>query len=182
MACLCQRRSLRAVELDPTVARRSRWVKTTPSRPDPKTLAPFRPVLVSVSPPWRLDRAARHRRRPMRSTAATVLLFLSPPPLLCLSRMAAASGEETGAPLAPLPACACTHRCAHHHQAAQRRCPVTVVVLSFPRLGVVLRPVLRLADMHWDREERVRPETAAHFSGEPEALSGEFFLFPFCSL
>jgi hypothetical protein len=48
--------------------------------------------------------------------------------------------EETGAPLAPLLACACTRRCAHCRQAAQRRRPVTVVVLSFPRLGVVLLP------------------------------------------
>jgi hypothetical protein len=33
--------------------------------------------------------------------------------------------------------------------------------------------------MHWDREEQARPEMAAHFFGEPEALFGEFFFWLF---
>jgi hypothetical protein len=59
---------------------------------------------------------------------------------------------------------------------------LSTVVEASPSTACVLRPVLRLPDMHWDREERARPETAAHFSGEPEALSGEFFLFFFSPL
>jgi hypothetical protein len=41
----------------------------------------------------------------------------------------------------------------------------------------VLRPVLRLADTHWDQEERAWPKTAAHFSGEPEASTVSVLFF-----
>jgi hypothetical protein len=47
----------------------------------------------------------------------------------------------------------------------------------------VLRLVLRLPDTHRDREERARPETAAHYSGEPEASPVSFFSpFSLCDL
>jgi hypothetical protein len=56
---------------------------------------------------------------------------------------------------------------------------LSAVVEASSSTARVLRLVLRLPDTHRDREERARPETAAHYSGEPEASPVSSFFSPF---
>jgi hypothetical protein len=48
-----------------------------------------------------------------------------------------------------------------------------VVAEASPSTARVLRPVLRLPDTYWNREER-RGHAVAHFAGELKASTGEF--------
>jgi hypothetical protein len=84
---------------------------------------------------------------------------------------------RAGAPLAPLPARACTRRCAHRRQAAQWRRP-----LPLPPAEVVFFVSMpRLADVHGDREERARPYGGASLPAAPVRLYSFSLFFALCS-
>jgi hypothetical protein len=80
---------------------------------------------------------------------------------------------------------ACTGDAPQQWTAARPSAPegglsLSAVVEASSSTARVLRPVLWLTDTHRDREERARPEMAAHYSGEPEASPVRFYS-PFLS-
>ena len=91
--------------------------------------------------------------------------------LLLLEREPRAAARDTAAPsLSPLPACASTSMV----NAPPSNGSVVVPVLC-PCEGVVLRPCRLGLPMRDGIERNRRGLAAAHFAGEHEALSGDFF-------
>jgi hypothetical protein len=175
----------------------ARFARTKPARrPRPKTLA-------TVSPPtryslwlalWRLEKAEHPagrsgggRASPATATRAAAAVRSRrrrcPSPSLFLYR--ARGGGWSELPAASGLCGACAGDAPRQWTAARPSAPegglsLSAVMEASSSTARVLRLVLRLTDTHRDREERARPETAAHYSGEPEASPVRFYS-PFLS-